>query len=154
MQRISVNVTNDCDGNQLNYNNDLPAIRNKKHALQKPFETDFFTVISNAKLQLSFVICWVVQGNRPRCGPRHPILRSNIFFYVKLFPTIIPSWNSSKCILWYLLNCQIHLLIIKIQFCHYEYRKTLKKNLLLSLENEVYFFKKGNPIFSIKLGRR
>ena len=25
MQRISVNLTNDCDGNQLNYNNDLHA---------------------------------------------------------------------------------------------------------------------------------
>ena len=44
MQRISVNLTNDCDGNQLNYNNDLPAIGNKKYALQKPFETDFLTV--------------------------------------------------------------------------------------------------------------
>ena len=26
MQRISVHLINDCDGNQLNYNNDLPAI--------------------------------------------------------------------------------------------------------------------------------
>ena len=42
MQRISVNVTNDCDGNQLNYNSDLPAITNKNYALEKPFETDFF----------------------------------------------------------------------------------------------------------------
>ena len=25
MQRLSVNLTNDCDGNQLNYNDDLPA---------------------------------------------------------------------------------------------------------------------------------
>ena len=50
MQRIPVNLTNDCDGNQLNYNNDLPAIGNKKYALQKPFETDFFKVIGNAKL--------------------------------------------------------------------------------------------------------
>ena len=29
MQRISVNLTNDCGGNQLNYNNDLPAIGKK-----------------------------------------------------------------------------------------------------------------------------
>ena len=52
MQKITVNLTNDCDGNQLNYNNDLPAIGNKnyEYALQKPFETDFFTVIGNAKL--------------------------------------------------------------------------------------------------------
>ena len=41
MQRISVNLTNECDGNQLNYNNDLPAVGNKNYALQKPFETDF-----------------------------------------------------------------------------------------------------------------
>ena len=41
MQRISVNLTNDCDRNQLNYNNDLPAIGNKNYALQKPFETFF-----------------------------------------------------------------------------------------------------------------
>ena len=41
MQRISVSLTNDCDGNQLNYNNDLPAIENKNYALPKPFETDF-----------------------------------------------------------------------------------------------------------------
>ena len=50
MQRISVNVINDCDGNQLNYNNDLPAIRKNGYALQKPFETDFLTVIGNVKL--------------------------------------------------------------------------------------------------------
>ena len=52
MQRIPVNLTNDCDGNQLNYDNDLPAIENKK-----AFETDLLTVIGNAKLQPSFVIC-------------------------------------------------------------------------------------------------
>ena len=54
MQRISVNLTNDCDENQLNYNNDLPAIKNKNYALQKPFETDFFTIIGNPKLRPSF----------------------------------------------------------------------------------------------------
>ena len=57
MQRISVNLTNDCDRNQFNYNNDLPAIGNKNYVLQKPFETDFLTVIDNAILRLSFVIC-------------------------------------------------------------------------------------------------
>ena len=31
MSRISVNLTHDCDGNQLNYNNDLPAIGNKNY---------------------------------------------------------------------------------------------------------------------------
>ena len=108
MQRISINFTNDCDGNQLNYNKHLPAIGNKNYALQTPFETDFLTVIGNAKLRPSlrpsFVICWVTQGSWPRCGPRHPILPSNIFFYEKLFATVILSWNSLKCILWYLLE--------------------------------------------------
>ena len=57
MQRISVNFTNDCDENQLNYNSHLPPIGNKNYALQKLFETDFLTVIGNAKLRPSFVIC-------------------------------------------------------------------------------------------------
>ena len=39
MQRISVNLTNDCGGNQPHCNNDLPAIRNKNYALQKSFES-------------------------------------------------------------------------------------------------------------------
>ena len=56
MERISVNFTNDCVGNELNYDNDVPAIRNKNYALQKSFETDFLTVIGNAKLRPSFVI--------------------------------------------------------------------------------------------------
>ena len=38
-------------------NNDLPAIRNKNYSRQKPFETDFLTVISNVKLRPSFFIC-------------------------------------------------------------------------------------------------
>ena len=37
MQRISVHLKNDCDGNQFNYKNDLPAIENKNYALQKHF---------------------------------------------------------------------------------------------------------------------
>ena len=38
------------------------------------------TVIGNAKLRPSFIICWGAQGRWSRCGPRHPILHSNIFF--------------------------------------------------------------------------
>ena len=57
MQRISINLINDCDGNQLNYNKDSPAIANENYALQKPFKTDFLTVIGNAKLRTSLVIC-------------------------------------------------------------------------------------------------
>ena len=43
MQRISVNLTNDCGVNKLNYDNKLLAIGNKSYVLQKPFETDFLT---------------------------------------------------------------------------------------------------------------
>ena len=43
MQIISVKLTNDCGGNQLNYNNDLPVIRKKNYALQKSFQTDYLT---------------------------------------------------------------------------------------------------------------
>ena len=57
MLRISDILTNDCDGNQLNYNNDSAAIGNKNYALQKPFKTDFFKVIGNVKLRPSFIIC-------------------------------------------------------------------------------------------------
>ena len=57
MQRISVNLTDDCDGTKLNYNSHLSVMGNKNYALQKPFETDFWTVIGNAKLRPSFVIC-------------------------------------------------------------------------------------------------
>ena len=34
MQIISVNLTNDCDENQLNYNNDLPVIGNKNYTTE------------------------------------------------------------------------------------------------------------------------
>ena len=94
MQRILVSLTNDCDGNQLDYNNNLPVIGNNNYALQKPFETDFLTVIGNGKLRPSFVIRSVVQGSRPRCGLKHPIFHSNIFFYSKLFALNILSRNS------------------------------------------------------------
>ena len=61
MQRISVNVTNNRDGNQFNYNNDLPAIRNKNYELQKPFETDFFTVLAScarfARVPQTTILC-------------------------------------------------------------------------------------------------
>ena len=56
MQRISVNLTNDCYENQLDYNNDLPVIGNKNYALQKPFKNRYLTVIANTKPRPSFVI--------------------------------------------------------------------------------------------------
>ena len=57
MQKILVNLTNNCDGNQLNYNNDLPAIEKKNYVLQKPFETDFLTISAtqNSDRHSSFV---------------------------------------------------------------------------------------------------
>ena len=143
MQRISVNLKNDCDGNQLDYNDDLPVIENKNYALQKPFETDFFTVIGNAKLQPSFDICWEAQGSWLRCGPRHPILHSKIFCYVILFATIILSCNSLKCILWYLLE-------LSDPFIKNEYSVLpilIKKN----FEQKIYFrLLKMRSIFSKK----
>ena len=140
MQRISINLTNDTNGNQLNYNNDLPAIGNKNYALQKPFEIDFLTVIGNANLRPSFVICWVAQGSRPRCGPRRPILHFNIFFYVKLFATIILSWNSLKCILWYLLE-------LSDQFIKNE-NSVLPILIEKNFEQKIYFcLLKMRPIF-------
>ena len=33
MQGVLVNLTNHCDGNQINYNNDLSVIGNKNYAL-------------------------------------------------------------------------------------------------------------------------
>ena len=41
MQKILINLTNDSDGNQLNYKNDLSAIDTKNYALQKSLETVF-----------------------------------------------------------------------------------------------------------------
>ena len=47
MQIISVNLTNDFSGNQLNYHNDLPAFGNKNYVLQKLLKVDFLNVIKN-----------------------------------------------------------------------------------------------------------
>ena len=154
MQRISVNLTNNCDGNQLDYNNSLTAIGNTNYALQKPFETYFLTVIGNAKLRPSFVICWVVQVSRARCGPRHPILHSNIFFYVKLFATIILSWNSLKCILWYLLELSDPFIKDGNSILPILIEETLNKKFTFVSWKWGLFLLEGNPIFSIKLGQR
>ena len=136
-----------------NNNNDLPVMGNKNYALQKLFKTDFLTVIGNAKLRPSFVICWIAQGSAPRCSPSHPILHANIFFYVKLFSTIILPWNSLKCILWCLLQLwdpfiknEHSILPILIE------KKFKQKFTFVSWKWGIFFLKKGNPIFSIKLG--
>ena len=62
MQRISVNLTNNCNGNQLNYNNDLPVIGNKNYVLQKPSETNFFD--SNRKRKTPNVIRHLLSSPR------------------------------------------------------------------------------------------
>ena len=81
---------------QLIYCKRLTCNWNKDYAPQKPFEKDIF--YSNWQRKTLTVIRHLLSG------PRHPILHFNIFFYVKLFATIILSWNSLKCILWYLLE--------------------------------------------------
>ena len=73
MQRISVNLTNDCDGNQLNSNNDLPTIGSKNYALQKPFETSSFVELLKAAdhavaqgtrfCTLTYVSCKIIRKN-------------------------------------------------------------------------------------------
>ena len=47
MQIISVNLTNDFGGNQLNYNNDLPAFGNKNYVLQKLLKIDVLNIIKH-----------------------------------------------------------------------------------------------------------
>ena len=42
MQGISVNLTNDCDENQLNYSNDLPVIKKKELCIIGTFPNIFF----------------------------------------------------------------------------------------------------------------
>ena len=131
MQRISVNLKNYCDGNQINYNNDLPAIENKNYALQKPFGTDFLTVIGNAKLWSSFVI-----------------------FYVKFFAPFILSWNSLKCFLWYLLEYSDPFINNEISVLPILIEKNLSNKIYFCLlKMKSIFFKEGKSNVSIKLGQ-
>ena len=156
MQGISVNLTNDCDGNELDYNNDLPVIGNENYALQKPFETGFLTVIGNAKLLRLFIICWETQRMRPRCGPRHPILHpQHIFLCKKLLAPVILSWNSLKCILWYLLELSDPFIKNENSVLPILIEKSFEQKFtFVSWKCVLFFLKKGNPIFSIKLGQR
>ena len=93
---ISVNLRNGCSDNQLNYNNDLSAIENKNCALQKLSRQIFWH--SNRQRETAIVICHLLNS------PKHALLHSNIFCDVKLFATIMLSWNLLQCILWYLLE--------------------------------------------------
>ena len=124
-------------------------MENKNYALQKPFQTDFLTVIGNAKLRPSFVIYWVAQNSRPRCGPRHLILHSNIFFYVKLFAIIISLWNSLKCILWYLLELSDPFIKNENSVLPILIEKNFEQKIYFRLlKMRSIFVKKGNQIFS------
>ena len=76
MQRNSVNLTNDCSENQLNYNNNLPAILNKNR--------------DRYKRETVIVICHLLSG------PRQPtfIEITEITFFMscrkfKIFPFIL-----------------------------------------------------------------
>ena len=62
MQRMSTNLTNDCDEKQLNYNNDLSVIGNKIYAVQKVFGTDFF--VNNFQRETPTVIHHLLSSPR------------------------------------------------------------------------------------------
>ena len=97
-----------------------------------------------------------VEWPQPRCGPRHPILHSNIFFYVKLFAIIILSWNSLKCILWYLLELLDPFIKNENAVLPISIEKNFEQKMdfcLLKMRS-IFFLNKENPIFFIKLGQR
>ena len=73
-------IINDCGGNQLHYNNDLPAIGNKNYALQKPFKIDFFDPAYRQRETATDHT--VAQGTR---------FCTLTFFDIKLFTAIILS---------------------------------------------------------------
>ena len=47
MQTILVNLTNDFDGNQLNYHDDLLAFGNKNYVLQKLLKIDCLNILKH-----------------------------------------------------------------------------------------------------------
>ena len=96
-------------------------------------------------IHIYYMIFWVAQGSRPRCGPRHMILHSNIVFYAKLFATINLSWNSLKCILWHLLELSDSFIKNENSALPILIEKNWKN--YFCLENEVYFFKEGKSNF-------
>ena len=61
MQRTSVNLTNDCDGNQLNCNNDLALIGNKNYTTET-FRNKYFD--SNRQRKTPTVICHLLSSPR------------------------------------------------------------------------------------------
>ena len=82
------------------------------------------------------------------------IFHSNIFFYVKLFPTIIVSWNSLKCILWYLLELSDPFIKNENSVLPIWLEKNFEQKITFVSWKYGLFLKKRKPIFSIKLGQR
>ena len=152
MQWISVNLTNDCDGNKLDYSNDLPAIGNKNYA-KKTFRNRFFD--SNRQRKTPTVIRHLLSNPRQptTLWPKAPdfelfflckIICNNYFIvkFIKMYSVIFTWINGCIYQNW------------KFSFANFNREKVWTNNLILSFKNEVYFFKKGNPIFSIKFGRK
>ena len=108
MQRISVNLTNACSGNQLNCNNDLPPIQNKNYALQKPFKIDFLTQYSamrNCDRHSSFFVEWPKTANHAVAwGTRFCTILFAIIIYLIICENYFIVKLIAKYILWYLLE--------------------------------------------------
>ena len=74
-------------------------------------------------------------------------------WYVKLFGTIL-SWNSLKCILWYLLEMSDPFIKNENSFLPFLIEKHFDQKIYFCfLKMRSIFLKKGNLIFSIKLGQ-
>ena len=64
-------------------------------------------------------------------------------FYVKLFAIIILSWNTLKCVLWYLLELSDPFIKNKNSVSPIVIQKNFEQKIYFSLGNEVYFTFKG-----------
>ena len=77
------------------------------------------------------------------------------FIVAKLFATIILSWNSLKCCLWYLLKLSDPFIKNKNAVLPILIEKSVEQKIYFCLlKMRSIFFKNGNPIFSNKLEQR
>ena len=137
----SVNFRHDCDGNQLKYSITMTYLQLETRIMHYR--------------NLSKQIFWQYSARHNQGGPRLPILHSNIFFYVKLFATIILSWNSLKCIIWYLLKLSDPFIKNENSVLPILIEKNFEQNFtFLSWKWYLFLLKKGIQIFSVKLGQR
>ena len=104
------------------------------------------TVIGDAKVRPSFAIYWVAQDIW-FCTLTYFFIQNYLqqLFYRKIY------WNLFSD---FYFNCLIHFFEWKFRLANLSKEKLGRKNLLLFLENEVFYLKKINPIFPIKLGQR